>query len=236
MSSVVLCIHSLAHSLVLSLSLSLTHTHRHTHSLSLTHTHTHTLSHTHKHTHTHTLPPSLSLSLSLSHTHTHTHTHSTNSCWLDSAGCFIQCLHTLTTTENGVASISKLSQPLSLSLSLSSLSIFMHTHTHTHSLLSPVKHSERVAAATHSFIKHLQHSREGYQETSLTPLHISLSLLLSLKQNSSLPLLTNTQQSLLSSISKHIERQIETESEAESGELKLVSELLFHLQNNAFTA
>ena len=97
---------------------------------------------------------------------------------------------------------------------------------------------ERVAAVTLTFLASLQ-SRENYLQRRQTFLHPSLSLLLSLKQNSSsssspssllASLSSGTRGAVLQRISEDIEHEIETESDDEGFDtLKSISEHLASL-------
>ena len=93
---------------------------------------------------------------------------------------------------------------------------------------------ERVAAVTLTFLTSLQ-SSENYFQRRWTSLRASLSLLLSLKQNSisssSLPSLSSgTRGGVLQSISEDVESEIETEfDEEEFDTLKSISEHLASL-------
>jgi hypothetical protein len=97
---------------------------------------------------------------------------------------------------------------------------------------------ERVAAVTLTFLTSLQ-SNENYLQRRQTSLHASLSLLLSLKQNSfsssssssSLPSLSSgTRGAVLQSISEDVESEIETEFDEEGSDtLKSISEHLASL-------
>ena len=96
---------------------------------------------------------------------------------------------------------------------------------------------ERVAAVTLTFLASLQ-SRENYLQRRQTFLHPSLSLLLSLKQNSSssssssllASLLSGTRGAVLQRISEDVEREIETEFDDEGFDtLKSISEHLASL-------